>query len=134
MTTTVRDIVTRAIRFLGTNVAGTAPTAVEALHGVKAYNTMLHSWKGRGVDVGHIDQTINDEFALDPTHEDGVTALLAISLAPEYSAVVEPSVIALASEGWDALKAAYKSDETLTVDLGLRLLSGSGNRGGWYRG
>ncbi len=56
MSQTARDVITRAIRLLGTNIAGTAPTAVEASNGLISLNSMIHSWKGQGVDVGHIDR------------------------------------------------------------------------------
>ncbi len=135
MAQTVRDTVTRALTMLGVQLGGVAPTSAEALDGVKAWNAMVHGWKGQGVDVGHIDQTINDDLALAPEHHEGATALLAIRLAPDYSVQVSPSVATIASNGWSALQAKYIANDPsndLICDLGLRRLSAFRGRGGYW--
>ncbi len=126
MTQTVRDTVTQALVMLGAQLAGNAPTSVEALDGVKAFNAMVHAWKGQGVDVGHIDQTINDDLALAPEHHEAATALLAIRLAPDYEVQVSPSVATIAANGWSALQAKYiinDPNDDMIVETGLRRLS-----------
>jgi hypothetical protein len=121
---------------LGVQLGGVAPTSPEAIDGMKAFNAMVHGWKGQGVDVGHIDQTLNDNLALAPEHHEGATALLAIRLAPDYSATVTPAVATIASNGWSALQAKYIINDPckdMIVDTGLRRLGGYGY-GGWYQG
>lgn len=135
MVQTVRDTITQALTMLGVSLSGNAPTGPEAADGVKAYNGMLHGWKGQGVDVGHIDQTINDDLVLDPMHHEGITALLAIRLSGDYSAQVPASVAIIASNGWSALQAAYitnNPNNDLIVETGLRRI-GRRPVGTYYR-
>ena len=136
MTKTVRDTITQALTMLGVALGGVAPTGPEAADGVKAFNGMVHGWKAQGVDVGHIDQTINDDLALAPEHYEAVTALLAVRLAPDYDAQVSPAVATIASNGWSGLQAKYiinSPDSDMVVDTGLRRL-GAFRSYGTYQG
>jgi hypothetical protein len=120
---TVRDTVTQALGMLSVQTAGVAPTSVQALDGVKRYNAMIHGWKGQGVDVGHIDQTLNDDVALAPEHYNAISALLAVNLAPSYLVSVSQELAVIATNGWSALQAAYitnSPNKDMTVETGLR--------------
>jgi hypothetical protein len=122
---TVRDTVTQAVGMLGVQMAGVALTSNEMSDGVKRYNAMIHGWKGQGVDVGHIDQTLNDDVALAPEHHNAVTALLAVNLAPAYLVTVSQELAVIATNGWSALQAAYITNDPnkdMTVETGLRRL------------
>ncbi len=123
MTQTVRDTVTQAIGMLGVQPAGVAPTSVQALAGVDRYNAMIHGWKGQGVDVGHVDQDLNDDVQLAPEHRNALTALLAVNLAPSYLVSVTQELALIATNGWQALQAAYiinDLNKDMTVETGLR--------------
>lgn len=123
MAQTVRDTVTQALGMLGVQPAGVAPTSVMALDGVKRYNAMIHGWKGQGVDVGHIDQTLNDDLQLAPEHYNAVTALLAVFMAPSFLVSVTNELAGMATAGWSGLQAAYITndpDKDMTVETGLR--------------
>lgn len=134
MSKTARDTITRAMRMLGVIIGGTDPSDVESSNGLLALNAMMHGWKGKGVDIGHIDLDINDDLDVADEHCEGTTALLAIALAPEFTVSVSAAVGVLASEGWSSLQAAYITNDItrdMTVETGLRRL-GANRRGGWY--
>ncbi|HXE05825.1 MAG TPA: hypothetical protein VN579_07555 [Bryobacteraceae bacterium] len=126
MAQTARDTIKRAMRMLGVIVAGVEPTAVEAANGLLALNGMMHGWKGQGVDVGHIDLGLNDDLALDEMHHNGVTAMLAAELSPEFQVPVPIAVAAIAASGFSALQAAYIANSPsndLISEIGLRRMS-----------
>ena len=123
MAQTARDIVYAALGMTNVLIAGVAPTAVQTTRALGRLNDMMHAWKGQGVDVGHIDLTINDDFALAPEHILGTKALLCILLCGDYEVPVPDSVAAMASSGWAGLQAAYitnSPDQDMTVETGLR--------------
>lgn len=123
MAQTARDTITRALVMLGVSLAGRAPTSYEALDGLKALNGMMHGWKAQGVDVGHIDLALGDNLALDASHHEAITALLAVRLSGDYSEPIPQSVGIIASNGWSGLQAAYITNSPandLIVETGLR--------------
>jgi hypothetical protein len=133
---TVRDVIREALGELGIVAAGVAPTSVQALDGVKRYNDMLHGWKGQGVDVGHIDQTLNDDVQIAREHHNGLVALLAVYMAPSYLVSVTNELGLMASSGWSGLQAAYiinDPNNDMIVDTALRRL-GPFRSLGTYRG
>lgn len=137
MSQTARDVITRAMRLLGVIIAGNAPTTPEANNGLLALNAMLHGWKGQGVDIGHIDLTLNDNVDVADQFLNGCTAMLAVELSPEYGVPIPQAVGIAASNGWSAICAEYKENDIardVTSDLGLRRLSANRSRGGWYTG
>lgn len=136
MSQTARDTITRAMRMLGVVIIGNAVGSVEAANGLTALNSMMHGWKGQGVDIGHIDLALGDNLDLADQFINGCTALLAIDLAPEFSAPVPPAVSLIASNGWSALCAEYITNDItrdMMVELGLQRLQAN-RRGSWYRG
>lgn len=61
--TTVRDIVSRALRRLAVVAADENPSALDASHGLAALNELVRSWAYDGVDVLlQADFTLNDGF------------------------------------------------------------------------
>jgi hypothetical protein len=119
---TARNIVEDALAMTNVLIAGVAPTAVQASRALRRYNNMIHAWKGQGVDVGHIDQTLDDDFALAPEHILGAKALLCVMLCGDYEVDVPAGVAAMATAGWAGLQAAYiinDPDKDMTVETGL---------------
>lgn len=132
MPETARNIVEDALAMTNVLIAGVAPTAVQASRALRRYNNMLHAWKGQGVDVGHIDQTLDDDFALAPEHILGTKALLCVMLCGDYEVDVPAGVAAIASAGWSGLQAAYitnSPNNDMIVDVGLRRLGAFRNPG-----
>lgn len=84
---TVRDIVTRAYRKIGTVGINETTPAAEMAQGVTALNSMIHAWKLIGVDLEWADQAEADTFDLADEYHEGVVYLLASRLAPDMSLV-----------------------------------------------
>lgn len=130
--TTARSVVNRALRMLGVIDPDETPSATMADNALEALNAMVHAWKGQKVDVGHEDWTLDDDVTVevDPMHVNGMTALLAIDMLPEYPGrQLSPAVKLIADGGWEALKAAYTDS---SVDSDLTLDTAFQRR--WYRG
>lgn len=133
MSQTARDIVTRAMRMLGVVIIGNAISEVEATNGLTALNAMMHGWKGQGVDIGHIDLTLNDNIDLADQFVNGCTALLAVEISSEFTVPIPQAVALAAANGWAALQAEYITNDItrdMTVELGLQRL-GANRRGNW---
>ncbi len=60
--TTVRDICTRALRRNNVTASGEVPTDTEASDALDALNDMMHAWSYEGVNIPHVDFTLNDNF------------------------------------------------------------------------
>ena len=84
--TTARDIVERAFRKLGVVASDEPMTADQAQNGLDTLNMMMHAWMLDGIDVGHIDLQLADQFSLEPQFAEGTVYLLAERLSPDYSA------------------------------------------------
>lgn len=124
--TTAREVIYRALRQLGVSDPDETPTGRQASDALVALNAMVHGWKANGVDVGHADWTLDDEVDLeiDPEFVRGLSAMLAIDLAPEYpGAQINVAVGKMSDDGWKALIARYhdtSTDSDLTCDAGLQ--------------
>lgn len=108
--TTVRDIVTRALR--KTKIVGHGETAAaeNAAAGLEDLNMMLAAWKLAGVNISHTTLDLSDTFPLAPEYEEGTVYMLAQRIAEDFAVPV----------GFDAddffrkIQAAY-----MLVDLAL---------------
>jgi hypothetical protein len=120
---TMSDVVTAALKRLRVINARRTPDAYAMDDGIKALNAMLHSWKGNGVDIGHMDLDSGDDFPLDDEHVQGVTAMLAIRLADSYGLEPAASIVRDATEGWSALLAEYVEPGDAEIDNGLTRLT-----------
>jgi hypothetical protein len=106
------QIVTRALKRLGLVDTAESPSAADAADGVAALNAMLASWEAKGVKV-------SPDVPLPAKHEQGVVALLAVRLAPDYGAEASRQVQMDARDGWLSLQADYISAPLAVFDLGL---------------
>lgn len=119
MATTARTIVDRSLRLLQITAAGETSSAEDASDGLEALNAMMHGWKAKGVDVAHVDLTLNEDFPLEPEYREGAAGLLAVVLAPEHGAQVSVAVALMAEEGWRSLLAGYpvRDDAVMPTEL-----------------
>lgn len=134
MPQTARDTITRAMRMLGINISGSAPTPTEAANGLIALNAMMHGWKGQGVDIGHIDLSLSTNVDLADEFLNGCTALLAAELSPEFTVPIPQAVGIAAANGWAALQARYITNDLnsdMTCETGLLRLQAN-RRGSRY--
>jgi hypothetical protein len=103
------EIVTRALKRLGLVEPGESPAAADAEDGLAALNAMLAGWEADGINV-------SPDVPLPAKHEEGVTALLAVRLAPDYGKEPSALVYADASKGLTRLEADYISAPLATFD------------------
>jgi len=119
--TTTNDIVTRALKRLRVVNPRETAEAIFASEGLQALNDMMASWKANGVDTGHETLTATDDFPLEPEHEQGVTALLAVRLAGDHGMEIDAGIERDASQGWDGLQAEFfTAPDGAEIDLALR--------------
>jgi hypothetical protein len=107
------QIVTRALKRLGLVEAGETPAAADAEDGLAALNAMLAGWEADGINV-------SPDVPLPAKHEEGVTALLAVRLAPDYNRTPNPLVFSDAEKGMERLYADYISAPLASFDCALR--------------
>ena len=117
--TTASDVVTGALRLIGTIAAGEVATAAEAADGLSALNQMMHGLAHEGVHLENTDLALADTVKLPETHTEALKYLLAIRLAPEYTLIPSPLVIRQADNGLRTLQAAYADPQPLSIDSGL---------------
>jgi hypothetical protein len=110
------QIVTRALKRLGLVEPGESPAAADAEDGLAALNAMLAGWAADGMNV-------SPDVPLPAKHEEGVTALLAVRLAPDYNRTPNALVFADAEKGMQRLQADYISAPLAAFDLALRMPS-----------
>lgn len=118
--TTVRTIVTRAMRELNQIGADETPDAVEAAKVLSQLNTMAFGWSADNIHTGWSEVALSDEFPLDAKHEEGVTFLLAEKVGGSRGQSLTPEQRKIAEKGLARLMADYKVLETLRVDAGLQ--------------
>jgi hypothetical protein len=110
------QIVTRALKRLGLVEPGETPAAADAEDGLSALNSMLAGWQADGINV-------SPDVPLPAKHEEGVVALLAIRLAPDYNRTPSPLVFADADKGMRRLEADYFSAPLASFDSALYMPS-----------
>lgn len=82
---TARDITERAYRKIGVVATDEAMTAEQAQIGVDALNMMMHGWVLDGIEIGHIDLFLGDEFTMEPPFHEGCVYLLAERLSSDFA-------------------------------------------------
>lgn len=100
----VSDIVGRALRLLRV-INPTQPVKPTDFTTARdALNAMLTRWEASGVALGWSNVTAPDDVMPTPAEaEEAIVYNLALRLRPEYSATLEPDVVAMAREGWATL-------------------------------
>lgn len=107
------QIVARALKRLRVIAPGEDPSADDAADGLATLNAMIASWEGKGVKV-------SGDVPLDARFEQGVIAMLAVRLAPDYGKQVDAVTASDAEDGWRALQAAFNPVPKAQFDTALR--------------
>lgn len=135
MSNTALSIATRALRMISVIDHDDTPTGTQGAVVLQALNAIVHGWKAQAVDIGHNDWALSDDITteIDPMHINGLTALLAVEILPEFpGGVLPPAIAAAAIAGWAGLQASYlnsSQDADMTVDTGFQNLNA--RRGAW---
>jgi hypothetical protein len=108
------QIISDALLDLGVINESETPSAEQGSHALRVLNQMLEAWEEEGVRLGWCEQTDTSADApLPPYALRGVTAALALELAPSYggAASASPALIAKYESGMALInrKAALKN-------------------------
>jgi hypothetical protein len=106
------QIVARALKRINVVAAGEDPSAGDAADGLAALNAMIAGWAADGINV-------SPDVPLPSKHEEGVIALLAVRLAPDYGREPAALVYEAANEGMYRLEADYISAPLAQFDTAL---------------
>jgi hypothetical protein len=109
---TSAQIVARALKRINVVAAGEDPSAGDAADGLVALNAMIAGWAADGINI-------SADVPLPSKHEEGVVALLAVRLAPDYGREPSPLVFEMANEGLYRLEADYISAPLAQFDTAL---------------
>ena len=109
---TPNQIVTRALRRLRVIPSGGTPSAEDLSDGTEALTAMINAWEAEGLT--------GDVLPLDARFEQGVVAMLAKRLAPEFGVEVDPDLRQDAKEGWDQISAAFFAVPASRFDTALK--------------
>jgi hypothetical protein len=125
MTTTVRDIVVGALKRLSQFDAASEPTAEDVADGLTAFNDMVLSWPADGLHTGVGEMILGQPLPFEDMHREGLKALLAVRLAPDYEMQVSAALADAANRGWTRLQADFLVVEPSRVDAGLLCMPSS---------
>jgi hypothetical protein len=106
------QIVARALKRINVVAAGEDPSAGDAADGLAALNAMIAGWAADGINI-------SPDVPLPSKHEEGVVAMLAVRLAPDYGREPSPLVYEAATEGMYRLEADYISAPLAQFDSAL---------------
>ena len=116
---TAREVVKSALRKINSLADTEEPSTSEMADGLEALNDFMESLAVEGVTVAHQTLVLDDTVNLDPAHIRTVKNQLAVELAPEFGAAVDPQVAFIAREGMKALRADTRLKRTVPVDTAL---------------
>jgi hypothetical protein len=86
------QIINDALLDLGVINESETPSAEQGSHALRVLNQMLEAWEEEGVRLGWCEQTdTSDDAPLPPYAFRGVTAALALELAPSYGGAASAS-------------------------------------------
>ena len=119
-TATARDLVTKALRWLGILSGEEAASASELLQGVDVLNGMMAGFGPRGIAYTHTTLAATDVVNVPDEQVRNVMFLLGAELAPEYEVELSPARVSQVVNALSQLQAAYYMVEPAPSDLALR--------------
>jgi hypothetical protein len=108
---TSQQIATKALRRIRVVAAEDTAAAADIEAAKEALADIIASWEAEGLS--------GDVLPLSDRFEQAIVAMLAVRLAEDYGKTPGPVLLRDASEGWDAIKAAYFVVPKSTFDAGL---------------
>jgi len=109
------EVVKDALDMLGVTDDITAPVEY-SVKAMKRMNDMLANWENNEIDVGYFKQdTLTDDCPVNDEYLLAVKANLAVSLAPDFKAVVGPALASLAMSTYKELLRKEQTSRTEPV-------------------
>jgi hypothetical protein len=105
MSETAGSLVTRAFRLARISAAGEVLGHNDMTDGLAALNDMLHGWKTKGIDLGHVTVGLSGTLRVDDRYIEAIRYNLAARLATEYDSPIPNLVVQYAVECFKALQA-----------------------------
>lgn len=143
MARTIADLAKRALERLHVLEEGETPSAANQASVVTAFNDWLDGLFADGL-TPYADETLTtpvalvegttytatSTFPLKDRHFQGVSAILAVDLAPEFGADVDAVTARLAMDGWQRIRAAFILDTDFEMTLDRQMYRFP-NRNNW---
>jgi hypothetical protein len=97
MATPLLTIITDALLDLNVIAEGEEPSAAQGKHALRQLNNLMDTWREESKDIGYFAQdNVNSTIPIPDWSKIGVTAALAIVIAPKYGATVSQELVAKA--------------------------------------
>lgn len=116
---TAREIIKSALRKLLSSGDTNEPTTSELADGLEGLNDFLENLAVDGVRIAHQTLTLDSTVNIDKAHIRTLKAQLAVELAPEFGAAVDPQLAFTAGQGMKALRADTKLTRSTPLDNAL---------------
>ena len=117
--TTANDVVTGAAKKINVIAAGETLSGQDAADGLQNLNDMLHAFELQGIFLGHTDLALAGTINLPDSHIEGLKAILAVRMAPEYEKEASMRVQMLASDTESLFITHYAEIPVMSIDSGL---------------
>ena len=128
--TTNLTIIEDSLRDIGVIAEIDSASAEQGAFCLRRLNQMMEVWKEDGVEMGYFAQTATtDTIPVPDWAELGITAALAIAIAPTYGASVSQELIAIADVAAGMILRKSLSESLTPLDM-RHLPRGAGNRYG----
>lgn len=114
------EIITESLRLLRVIGANEAPDDDDARDSLSALNRMMRRWEASGLSLGwNYVQELTDDLPAPPEAEEAIIYNLAMRMRPMFGKELDPSVMAMARNGRDALRRDVKVANPLSPDANV---------------
>lgn len=105
---TAIELITRALRLIGSIDANEAPDAADARDALDVLNGLFAEWRGSGIPVPDYSvDTVQDELTLQASDKEAVAHQLAMRISPEYGRGLSVEARESREESWRRLQLRY---------------------------
>lgn len=132
----VSAITTRALELIRVRVGSQPVDTDDSDRALAAYNNLMHGigfdlslTDAAGTAITIADQTLTDTFPLADHHREGISAILARAIAPDFKRTLSPEAFAAVKTGVERLNADFMPNMEATLDTGV---TRSPSRYNWY--
>lgn len=116
---TAQEVVKAALRKILSLGDTEEPSASEMDDGLEALNDFMENLVVEGVIAAHQTLSLTSTVNLDKAHIRTLKHALAVELAPEFGASIDPQVAFVAREGMKMLRADTKFKRSTSLDPAL---------------